>query len=233
MTTTYGLRATPAGFMVAMLVCLGTGAASAGEQPETLDFALFRDGQAFGHHSFRIYRDGDRTVVASTASASVTLGPFRVFSYDYDSEEVWDGDHLLSLTARTDDSGAKYAVRAGLGPDGLKVSVGGRQQTVPAAVLPTSFWTRAAMTAPALLDTRTGDVDHVEIAALGSETDPSAGGVLDHYRLSGDLAADLWYDRDGLLARAHFLVRGADIDYVRTSPQPGTRMAGGRLPGGS
>jgi hypothetical protein len=215
------MRPAPRRFMLALIACACVHPARAMADSVVLDFSVLRDGQPFGHHIICIRREPGRTEVENSARAEVTLGPFRLFTYDYDSHEIWEDGHLLSLAARTDDDGDKTRVTAQAEPDGLRVRGPQGEAVLAAGILPTSFWTIAATRSPTLLDTKTGQLDTVATLFLGQDRVGGESGVpLDHYRMTGDLIADLWYDRAGLLARARFSARGSVFDYVKAPPPP-------------
>lgn len=204
--------------------------------PTVLDFLVLRDGQPFGRHTIRIRRLGDRVEVENTASASVMLGPFTLFTYAYRSHEVWENGRLRSLAAWTNDDGKEVTVKAEVVAGGLRVSGPEGETLLPAGLLPTSFWTVAATRPPALLDTQTGQVARVSTILVGIEPadPPLTPGPVERYRMTGDLSSDLWYDAQGLLAKARFRARGALFEYVRAPPPtPTQRLAGERVESGS
>ncbi|MDR3438894.1 DUF6134 family protein [Telmatospirillum sp.] len=231
--TTLSLRAAPAGVIAAFLLCCAGSPTRAADLSAVLDFSISRDGQPFGRHIIRIRRMGERTVVDNSANGDVMLGPFHLFTYDYACREIWEQDRLLSLVSRTDDDGRHIKVEAESGPGGLRVSGPDGDVLLPPETIPASFWTAAAVTSATLFDPRTGKVDHVQSTLLGDESDvvDNESLSIQHYKMTGDLVADLWYDRGGLLARARFQARGSVFDYVKT-PQRAQFLADGHRPGG-
>ena len=68
------------------------------------------------------------------------------------------------------------------------------------------------------MNTIDGTIMSVRVADLGSENVPVNGGNLNahHYRISGGLERDLWYDENGNLARVAFKAEdGSTVTYIR------------------
>jgi hypothetical protein len=61
------------------------------------------------------------------------------------------------------------------------------------------------------------DILEVAFSYIGRETLTIAGLELqvDHYRMDGDEERDIWFDRDGQVARVTFPRDGAEIEYLR------------------
>lgn len=224
-------RIAAAGLILAFLWREGCCVARAEDHRSVLlQFQLLRDGEPFGRHTIRIdHRPDGTAVVENHADAAVALGPFTVFKYTYRSQEIWRDGVLLTMTSWTDDDGREVRLSAETRPDGLVLDGPEGTAVLPGGLLPTSFWTVAEMGQTFLLDTHTGHVDEVSIERMADEKGP--GGVLARYRMTGDLTSDLWYDGDGLLARARFAARGAIIDYIK-EPQTPTLLAGSKGAGG-
>ncbi len=69
-----------------------------------------------------------------------------------------------------------------------------------------------------LMNTVDGKIMSIRVADLGMESVETKRGKVNahHYRLSGGLARDLWYDADGNLARVAFKADdGSIVTYIR------------------
>ncbi len=92
--------------------------------------------------------------------------------------------------------------------------------------MPTSYWNPDTVTRSLMLDTQSGRLIEVEVAAGEFETVTVAGRPVQarRHRVTGDLVLDLWYTAEGDWAKTRFEARGAEIVYLR---QAGPRKLAG------
>ncbi|MDZ4139844.1 MAG: DUF6134 family protein, partial [Erythrobacter sp.] len=168
-----------------------------------LDFDVIRNGKDIGDHSYSFTGNpADLTVKVHTdVAVKLPLVRINVYSFTHVSTETWKNGKPAGLSSTTDDDGTPNKLALG---------------TV--AALPASLWSNDIAGQTRLLNTIDGHVMAVKVADLGAEQVQVAGGKVkaEHYRISGELARDVWYDDAGLLAR---LVMTADdgsiVTYVR------------------
>ncbi len=189
------------------LALLGFAPVARADAPDDVAFDVYRNGAPFGEHvvSFDEKADGALQVQVEI-ELRVGFGPLTVFRYEHESEEVWVGDDLVSLTASTLKDGER--VRFSLSNDDE------RYETV-AGLMPSSHWSGYPPGLPAVLNTETGEPMPVEIEELGLETIQTATGPVEarRIRMVGSVAVDLWYDLDGRWVGCAFSIRGQDIEY--------------------
>jgi hypothetical protein len=166
-----------------------------------LDFDVMRNGKDIGDHSYTFSGSPAqfRVQVRTDVHVKVPVIRANLYTFTHQSTESWRNGHLEKLTATTDDDGTPHTVSIGAG------------QTLPA-----SLWEVDTVQASALLNTIDGSVMRVRVADLG--VGPVAGGSLSahHYRISGDLKRDVWYDTNGLLAGLTMTAEdGSRVIYVR------------------
>ena len=72
--------------------------------------------------------------------------------------------------------------------------------------LPTSHWNVRQIGQTTLLNTQNGAQAHVQVTPLGREKVKTATGWIDanHYRYSGDVTKDQWFDDRGRWVQDHF-----------------------------
>ncbi|WP_119168085.1 DUF6134 family protein [Algihabitans albus] len=182
-----------------------------------LDFQVLRGDSPLGEHRLSfIERDGALEVLV-TIDLEVTVGPFTFFRYSHENREIWRDGQLVSLVAQTDDDGAEYFVRAEQTPDGIRVETKDGTQIVPAYLLSTSYWNYEIVEAERLIDTQKGKIREVSTDLVGQMDVWVAGEVIParHYRMTGDLEIDLWYDDHDEWVKTAFEVNGEQIEYFR------------------
>lgn len=191
---------------LAAVLSLGFGLPALSAAPPSagrLDFDVLRKGEDIGDHSFAFNGAGAdfRVQVTTDIAVRVPLIRAKVYSYAQQSAERWQGGQLVHLTSRTDDDGAPHQIDADV--DHL---------------LPGSLWSAETVKARRLVNTIDGSVMAIRVADLGGEKIEAGGRTIAarRYRISGDLARDVWYDGDGYLARLALVADdGSTVTYVR------------------
>jgi hypothetical protein len=200
--------------LAGLLLTLPAGAARAADA-ETRDFTVLVDGKRAGDAHMTIQRADDGTAeVRCDTDVVVKIGPFRAYSYSYRGQEVWKGGRLLRLVSTCNDDGKRYAVAADADGDRLRVRVNGQERLARGDVWLTSYWqqpdgTRVNQAVP-LLDADTGRDLGARLQFVGEQQLGVAGAAqnVKHYRLTGEVQVDLWYDASGRLARQEWVEEG-------------------------
>jgi len=172
-----------------------------------------------GTHELRFERAGHgRIKVDIDIDLVVKFGPFTVYSYTHRNRTVWSGGRVLYLSTRTDDDGDVYEVEAERRGDGqLAISTKrGESAVAPAEILPTTYWMTATTEQERLLNTQKGNIATVKMASLGQREQKVPGGrvTATGYKMTGDVAAHIWYDPDGRWVGLSFDGRGKRVTYT-------------------
>ena len=168
-----------------------------------LSFDVVRKGKDIGDHSYQFSGSpGAFTVkVATDVTVKVPLIRTTAYSFKHVSVERWKGGKLQQLSSKTNDDGEPHQLKTG-----------------SKGVLPASLWNDDIVRTGKLMNTIDGKVMKVRVADLGRETVNTKRGAVAtrHYRLSGGLARDLWYDTNGNLAQVAFKADdGSTVMYIR------------------
>jgi len=184
---------------------------------DEIRFDVLRDGDKVGAHVVRFFRDGNALSVRASFDIAMKFLGFTVYRYSYVSRSLWRGGRVIELEARVKDDGAEHWVRAGAGGQGLEVSRPDGSFVAPVDVLPTDHWNAAVLRSELVLNTLTGNLNRVRIVDLGATIVETFGGGRQarHFRYTGELEVDVWYDAEGRWVKLRFKAEdGSTIDYV-------------------
>ncbi|MEP7314461.1 MAG: DUF6134 family protein [Pseudomonadota bacterium] len=149
------------------------------------DFVVYLDDRRVGTHRFEILAtDGKPAVVNSVARFDVKILGIRAYRYRHRAHEQWRDGCLTSLTATTDDNGARSAV----------------DEQLSGCVMTYAYWRPDFLRQEQLLNPQTGKYDAIKAQSLGRET-IRVGKVdlaADRYRVqTTGRSIDVWYSPQG------------------------------------
>lgn len=168
----------------------------------------------------------DGITVAITDTTVETSFLLIKYRYEYHGKETWRGDRLLRLDSRTNDNGKILAVSAAVDANGSRIEVKGKPaQSGPALAMTTNYWRLLDLQVPAevfsIIDSDTGTLFRVRLQRVGPDEVVIGGQRIacEHYRLSGETAAELWFDGNGRLVRQQTIEQGypTELRLVRIS----------------
>jgi len=210
-----------------------------GAYDESHLFKVTRNGSEIGSHrlSFTPTAEGLRVDVA--VELRVGLGrDVTLYRYRHASHEIWRDGKLVRLNASTDANGKTHLVTIEPTGQGLRARasvpradggmveglVAGNETRVidlPATVLPTSQWRRAMVERDRLFNTQLGKISSFRAERLGATNVATECGTLPatHYRLSGDLKLEIWFDDRDRWVKARFAAfDGSTVEYTLRCP---------------
>lgn len=168
-----------------------------------LRFDVIRKGKDIGDHSYAFSGAPGAYSVKVTTDIAVKVPLIRLNAYVFkqNSVETWAGGKMTAIQSATNDDGTAHQLnQPGQG------------------LLPASLWNDDIVKSRKLLNTIDGKVMAVRVTDLGTQTVPVRGGQVSahHYRISGELDRDVWYDSDGNLAHVSFTADdGSTVTYLR------------------
>ncbi len=164
-----------------------------------LTFDVIRKGKDIGDYTIRFQPSGNALTVRLKTDVAVKVLGITAYSFTQDSTEHWTGGKLTALSSVTDDDGEQHSIKLGA-----------------SAILPASLWNAAIVKATKAINTIDGRKMNIRVTRIGAEKVKTGHGTVaaTHYRLSGDLARDLWYDADGVLVKVAFVGDdGSKVEY--------------------
>lgn len=208
---------------VLVALSLGIEAARAAVPPQkTLDFAVVRNGKEIGSHVYNFQSEPEGFAVDVRIRIKYKLGFITVHRFKHDSHELWRGDRLISMSSATSEKNiikgrAKHKVFVDATENDLDVRADMNSWQAPVGAIPGSLWNENALGHQILIDPVDGEKLTVNVESLGQEEITVNGRLLDahHYRVTGDVERELWYDRESVLVRVKFTASdGSQIQYV-------------------
>jgi hypothetical protein len=186
----------------ALAIPAGRAAQADDPPPGIYIYAISRDGTPVGQQRLDVVGDGEKLRVVSQMQMEVTLLGMTLFSFTQQAEEVRTGGNVLSLTSDADDDGKLRQVNLTLEGDRLRGTYNKDARRDIDPKWPTSlFWQKPATGATHVIDSVNGKLRDVTVTEIGPETLTLPVGRLEarHYRVTGELERDLWYDANGIL----------------------------------
>jgi hypothetical protein len=183
-----------------------------------LQFRVHRGSSPIGWLHTGFVRAGERLTVRTRLELSVYLAFVRVFSYRHVSEEIWQGNRLLSITADTNDDGTVFRVRAAPVGDGLRIEGPLATVTAPADTLTSNCgWNPAFVRQRMLIECEKGRHVPLTVQPLGDKTLRvlATSRVASGYRTKVPYAdGEIWYAGDQWV-HAVFQTKGETLVYER------------------
>lgn len=197
---------------ILLLLLLG-GRTFAVPSPETMKFAIIREGQQIGTATMNIERNGADTVADTTTNVDVKIMGFTAYHYDHRANEHWSDGHLTAVTSQTNDNGTKHKLTLTLSDKKLVGYVDGQSLSLAADTVPASVWNPKLVAQTIVMDTADGSLKQVSVDDLGIENITIQGRQIKahHYTMKGQLQQDLWYDEAQHLVKLQFKGRDGSV----------------------
>lgn len=196
-----------------MLVCAMASRAE-GPSGETREFVISVDGKRAGEYLLTIRPENGGFVVTGQADVRVRYLGLYTYVYTYRGTEVWKNGRLQRLESTTVDDRKRHAVVAWVDGNALRIRGDGKERTSRPDVWTSTYWhlaeARFRNQSVPLIDVDTGK----DIAARLQYIDTSSinvAGIVQkcaHYRVTGGVQIDLWYDSQERLVRQESMEEG-------------------------
>ena len=165
-------------------------------EPRVWNFRAFLDDSPIGYHRFTLLEQGARRELKSQSRFEVKVLFITAYRYAHDATELWRGDCLESLTARTDDNGDRPSVDAAGEGERLAVATGRGRETIAGCVMSFAYWNPQILRQARLLNAQTGEYEAIKVSALGEESITVRGMPVTakRFRIVGPKnPIDIWY----------------------------------------
>ena len=200
--------------LLAMTLALAVTGLRAEPQTQRFSYAIMRNGMQIGQHDVEIATEGATTTVDFRTQIAVKVMFINAYNFGYAAREIWTDNGFVSFQSQTNDNGTRRTVSATAGADKTTIIADGRRIEAPGNLIPASFWNLAFLTRTDFFHTETGLPLKLSVTDLGNERLTTRMGqrLAHHYRLSGGLERDLWFDQNGVPLR--YQLRGSDNSVI-------------------
>ena len=190
-------------------------------------FDILREGKPVGFH--KVVREVDDALINVTVTSRIEVRflTLTLYRFEYDAQETWDELGLRTLRVVLDDDGDTREFEGRRRDDVFEWVSDGVRYRHPMPVFPTNHWNPAVLEQDKVLNTLTGEMDQVEIMAVGREAFLLAARTTQatRYRYSGQLELESWYDDWGQWVGMRFETEdGSTIEYRCRDCRPGIMM---------
>lgn len=161
-------------------------------------FNVSLDDKPIGEHRYVLREHEERLELTSEARFSVKVLFFPAYRYEHEAREVWRGECLEQIEARTDNNGERSTVVGRETGDWFRVEIPGSVDVVGHCVQSFAYWNPRILEATRLLHPQTGEYMPVTVVPMGRES-IGEHEQTERYRLTGrdargtPLQIDLWY----------------------------------------
>ncbi|HAA93712.1 MAG TPA: hypothetical protein DCS82_01765 [Rhodospirillaceae bacterium] len=185
----------------------------------TLEFQVIRNGEVLGDHKFAFRHEGKRLEVDVSSDIEYRLFFIPFYKHHHRSREIWDGDRLVSMKSFTDDNGEELDLKVKAVGGKLEIDGPKGEATAPGDAAPASFWSATALKRSQIVSTLRGGVDPIEVEYIGEKTITVKGQsrATKHYRMTGGINRDLWFDPTDNMALVYLRFEakdGSTVEYV-------------------
>ncbi|QVL34683.1 hypothetical protein KIH39_12470 [Telmatocola sphagniphila] len=191
-----------------MLVLVAPGYLRAAGKEERV-YNIFADKKPAGTLKLVIEERADGVETAAFAVAVKVKYLLKEYNYSLRGYEVWKKDKLLKVETQTDDDGKKMTLKVEAEKEGLIVTTDGKQGLLKADAWTTTYWKMPAGER-VLMDADTGKILDAKWEKVGVETLTLMGRqvVCNHWRVTGAVKAELWFDGSDRMVRQETVESG-------------------------
>lgn len=209
---------------VLLAIVIAAQAALAYEPPAgTVEYRIVHSKyDEIGTHSLTFSRNGADLVVDVALRIKVKVLFITAHSVVADRRETWRDGAFSGYRSHTDENGDLFDVTARSEGGRLNIEGPGGRGEAAGPVFPTNPWHPGIAHAAMLMDTKTGELLKVSVAAAGEEDLTIAGRTVKAKKLaiSGDTEREVWFDGDGNMLQFRFPRDGETLTFTRVTPLP-------------
>ena len=162
-------------------------------------FEVFLDNKEIGYHHFQLAGHGETRQLKSVASFEYKLLFVRLFHYEHENRETWNGDCLETINSKTDANGKPFQFEGRREAGEFRMADAQGGESLPECVMSFAYWNPAFLEQSRLLNTQSGEFQDVTVSEPVYEELEIRGELRPSYRYSlaaGALKLDLWYSPD-------------------------------------
>jgi hypothetical protein len=201
-------------WVMALAVVAGASAPVRAADIETRDFTVLVSGKPAGEVHMTIHKQDNGTIFMRCDTDIKVPHLLGSYKFIYRGLEEWKDRRLVRLESNTDDNGKRYIVSAVAEAGGVRVKVNNAERMVKPEVWLSSYWRlpdpKLHSSVIPIIDADTGKTLDSKLQFVATEKRKVAGQEvsLNHYKLTGKVNVDLWYDGNERLVRQEWMEQG-------------------------
>ena len=187
---------------------------SSAEGGNAWQFRVYLDDREIGYHHFYLAENGDVKQLRSVASFEYKLLFVKLFHYEHENLETWNGDCLQSIDSQTDANGKPFRVDGRRSDGQFRVNATAGDATLPECVMTFAYWNPEFLEQPRLLNPQTGEYVDISVEQAGSDILEVRGQQVPatRFRLTADdFDLTLWYSPDDEWLALESVAKGGHI----------------------
>lgn len=203
------------GLLLASLTLGNAWSASPAKQRDW-NFTVYLDDDPVGRHQFVLTESEAMRELRSEARFVIKILSIPAYSYEHQANEVWRGECLAEIKARTDDNGDKTVLSGSRHEGQFDLKKADTALRLPDCIMTFAYWNPLMLKQSRLLNPQTGDYLPVTFEAKGRDEVQVRGQRVsaDRYHLdAGKFQIDLWYDKGDWVALDSTLSNGSRLRY--------------------
>jgi hypothetical protein len=192
--------------------------------PETVKFAINREGSQIGTFTIELTRNGPETLVRLATHIEVKVAFITAYRFEQSGSERWVNSKLVAMKSTTDDNGTAYKVEVAQKGAGFVIDANGKTVPADAGLFPFSIWNPSLIKQTSVLDTQKGTISKITVTDGGVDNIPVLGKKMKAHRYSikGLFTQEIWYDEKGGLVQS--MVVGPDGSEIYYNMLPPTSI---------
>jgi hypothetical protein len=183
-----------------------------------------RNGKEIGTETIAIERKPERLLVSVGVHLHVMMLGVTIYRFDQDSTEAWSGDTFEELSSQTSVNGVQHRVDVSRQSTSLRMQADRTNLLIDEASLPASQWYEPHFERATLIHNVDGRLLHVTAQRVGTEKIQVGAALIEvrHYRFSGDVTDDFWFDADGVLVQRRLIASDHSVVQFTMAPNLNT-----------
>lgn len=187
-------------FLLVVSLIFISGNVLANTEQKTWAFDVYLDDKWIGEHKFVMTQQGERKTLEITANFKVKFLFITAYEYLHRNKEEWEHHCLTRIESYTNDNGTEYQIKGNLSHDTFLLRQNNSSNKLENCIQTYSYWDPMIVQQNLLLNSQTGNLDRIEVKALGKEFVEVAGKTYEaeRYQLKNEkFSIDLWYSLAG------------------------------------
>ena len=183
---------------VTLLVSPRVSADSASDAQEWR-FRVYLDDKEIGTHEFYLKQQGPERILHSTADFEYKLLFVKLYEYQHENSEVWQGNCLKQIESSTDANGKPFAVSGQREEQHFVVQNNRGESALPPCIMSFAYWNPEFLLQTHLLNSQNGEFLPVNVSPAVFDPLEVRGETQNAWRyelLAGELQLELWYSED-------------------------------------